>query len=126
MNGKENPTKPERMCPMKVSTLSTLYNALTSFGYDNTEAMAELYAEIHRGDAVKAAKASLYEAAKPIVFAQFALTDAALTVAEIWEAIEGEVPEGFTKSKLSYALTHQWAGEVTKAEGKVNAYRANA
>ena len=108
---------------MKNTTLSTIYTALTNYGFDNTEVMDELNRELHRGDAVKAEKAALYEAAKPIVFASFAQTDAPLTVAEIWENVEDEVPAGFTKSKLSYALTHQWATEVEKVEGKVNAYR---
>jgi hypothetical protein len=108
---------------MKNATLNAIYTALTNYNYDNAEVMDELNREIHRGDAVKVAKAAIYEAAKPIVFAQFGLTEAPLTVAELWEAIEGEVPEDFTKSKLSYALTHQWAGEVVKVEGKVNAYR---
>lgn len=80
-------------------------------------------AELNRGAAEREAKAAVYEAAKPVVFAVFAQTDAALTVAEIWEAIEDEAPEGFTKSKLSYGLTHQWKDGVVKVEGKVNAYR---
>lgn len=107
---------------MKVSTLSAIYTALTNYGYANETVMTDLYAEIHKGDKVKAEKAALYEDAKPIVFGVFALTDKPLPVAEIWESIEGEVPEGFTKSKLSYALTHQWADEVVKVTGKTNAY----
>jgi hypothetical protein len=107
---------------MKNATLNAIYTALTNYNYDNTEVMDELNREIHRGDALKAAKAAIYEAAKPVVFGLFDQTDSALTVAEIWEAIEDEAPEGFTKSKLSYALTHQWKDEVTKVEGKVNAY----
>lgn len=124
--GKENPTKPERMCPMKVSTLSTIYTALTNYGFADEAVMQDLYNEIHKGDKVKADKAAIYEAAKPVVFGVFALTDNALTVAEIWDAIEGTEPEGFTKSKLSYALTHNWKDEVLKVEGKVNAYRMKA
>ena len=108
---------------MKNSTMNTIYTALTNYGFADEAVLTELYNEIHRNDKVKAEKASIYEAAKPIVFAQFGLTEVPLTVAELWEAIEGEVPEDFTKSKLSYALTHQWAGEVVKVEGKVNAYR---
>ena len=108
---------------MKVSTLSAVYSALTNYGYADETVMTDLYNEIHNGDKVKAEKAALYEDAKPIVFGVFALTDKPLTVAEIWENIEGNVPEGFTKSKLSYALTHNWADEVVKVEGKVNAYR---
>lgn len=108
---------------MKNSTMNTIYTALTNYGFTDETVLTELYNEIHRNDKAKAEKASVYEAAKPIVFAQFELTEVPLTVAELWEAIEGEVSEDFTKSKLSYALTHQWAGEIIKVEGKVNAYR---
>lgn len=109
---------------MKNSTLSTIYTALLDAGYESTDpVMTEIEKELHRGDAVKAEKAAVYEAAKPVVFAVFEQTDSALTVAEIWEAIEDEVPAGFTKSKLSYGLTHNWANEVVKVDGKVNAYR---
>ena len=108
---------------MKNSTMNTIYTALTNYGFADEAVLTELYNEIHRNDKAKAEKASVYEVAKPIVFAQFALTTAPLTVAELWEAVEDEVPEGFTKGKLSYALTHTWADEVVKVEGKVNAYR---
>lgn len=106
---------------MKISTLSTVYSVLTSFGYTDETILQELYNEIHKGDKVKAEKAAVYEAAWPIV--EEVLSDTPRTVAEIWESIEGNAPEGFTKSKLSYALTHNWAPNVVKVEGKVNAYR---
>ena len=107
---------------MKNSTLTTIYTVLTNSNYDNTEVMQELYNEIHKGDKAKAEKAMVYEDAKPIVFGVFEQTDQPLTVAEIWESIAEEVPDGFTKSKLSYALTHNWADEVVKVVGKTNAY----
>lgn len=108
---------------MKNATLSTIYTALTNYGFDNAEVMDELSRELHRGDAVKAAKAAVYDAAWPIVEEILSQTTAPLAVSEIWEAMEGEVPDGFTKSKLSYGLTHQWADLVVKVEGKVNTYR---
>ena len=108
---------------MKNATLSTIYTALTNYGFDNAEVMDELSRELHRGDAVKAAKAAVYDAAWPIVEEVLSQTTSPLAVSEIWEAMEGEVPDGFTKSKLSYGLTHQWADLVVKVEGKVNTYR---
>ena len=109
---------------MKNSTLSAIAAVLSTVEFENkTEVIAEVEKELNRGAAVKAEKAAVYEAAKPVVFAVFEQTDSPLTVAEIWEAIEDEVPAGFTKSKLSYGLTHNWAAEVIKVEGKVNAYR---
>lgn len=112
---------------MKNASLSTIYTALTSVDFENKDAiLAEIYAELHRGDAVKAAKAVVYETAKPIVFDALSLTSNPVTLAELWDAIAGNAPEDFTKSKLSYALTHQWADEVVKVEGKVNAYTLKA
>lgn len=110
---------------MKIATLSTVVTLLSDLDFEGKETlMNELYTELNRGAAVKAEKAAVYEAAKPVVFSAFEQApETALTVAEIWEAIEGEVPAGFTKSKLSYGLTHNWANEVVKVEGKVNAYR---
>ena len=40
---------------MKISTLSTVYSALTSFGYTDETVLQELYNEIHKGDKVKPA-----------------------------------------------------------------------
>ena len=108
---------------MKNATMTAIYTALTNYGFEDKDIMTELYNEIHRNDSAKAEKAKVYEVAKPIVFGVFAQTDAPLTIAEIWEAMEDEAPEGFTKGKLSYAIAHQWAPEVMKVAGKVNAYR---
>ena len=43
-----------------------------------------------------------------------------------FEDCDGALPEGFTKSKLQYAITRLWKDEVTKVEGKVNSYAIKA
>ena len=86
-----------------------------------SEILAELTKEITKGDAQKAKNAETYDAIHDIVIG--ALTNAPATVAEIWEAIENEVPEGVTKGKVQYALTHLWGEEIVKVEGKPNGYR---
>jgi hypothetical protein len=45
-----------------------------------------------------------------------------VTAAELYEAVEDKLPEGFTKAKVQYALSHYWEADVVKHEGKVNSY----
>lgn len=106
---------------MKKATFEAIKTALTNFGYDNQEVMDELTKEINKGAEAKAKNAEAYDAIHDIVMN--ALTSVPATVAEIWEAIEDEVPEGITKGKVQYALTHLWQTEIVKIEGKPNTYR---
>ena len=106
---------------MKKATFEAIRTALTNFGYDNADVLAELDKEINKGAEAKAKNAEAYESIHDIVMD--ALTSAPATVAEIWEAIENEVPEGITKGKVQYALTHLWGDEIVKVEGKPNGYR---
>ena len=106
---------------MKKNTLATIRTALTELGYDNAEVLAELDKEINKGAEAKAKNAEAYASIHDIVMDT--LTDTPVTVAELWEAIENEVPEGITKGKVQYALTHLWDGEIVKIEGKPNTYR---
>ena len=115
------PHKPERVTTMRKATFETIFTALTNFGFDNQEVMDELAKEITKGDAQKAKNAEAYEALHDFVVGN--LTDKPTTVAELWDAIKDEVPEGVTKGKVQYALTHLWQDEIVKVEGKPNGYR---
>ena len=106
---------------MKKATFEAIKTALTNFGFADEDILAELDKEINKGAEAKAKNAEAYEAIHDIVMG--ALTSAPATVAEIWEAIEDEVPEGITKGKVQYALTHLWGDEIVKVEGKPNGYR---
>lgn len=106
---------------MKKATFEAIKTALTNFGYADEEVLAELDKEINKGAEAKAKNAEAYDAIHDIVIG--ALTSAPATVAEIWEAIENDVPEGVTKGKVQYALTHLWSDEIVKVEGKPNGYR---
>lgn len=106
---------------MKKATFEAIKTALTNFGYADEEVLAELDKEINKGAEAKAKNAEAYDAIHDIVIG--ALTSAPATVAEIWEAIENDVPEGVTKGKVQYALTHLWGDEIVKVEGKPNGYR---
>lgn len=115
------PHKPERVTTMKKNTLIAVFDALKGFGYEDEEVLAEIAKEINKGAEAKAKNAEAYESIHDIVLG--ALTSAPATVAEIWDAIEDEVPEGITKGKVQYALTHLWGDEIVKVEGKPNGYR---
>ena len=115
------PHKPERVTTMKKTTLSS--NLTPTANIDTPEAnevRETLTAELNKGAERKAQTAELYEAVKPIVFG--VLTDTPATIAEIFDEIESELPDGFTKSKLQYAITRLWKDEIAKVEGKVNGY----
>ena len=106
---------------MKKATFEAIKTALTSFGYADADVLAELDKEINKGAEQKAKNAEAYEAIHEIVMG--ALSMVPVTIAELWESIEGEVPEGITKGKVQYAVTHLWGDEIVKIEGKPNTYR---
>ena len=106
---------------MKKLSLVAIKNALVGYGYADEEILAELTKEITKGDAQKAKNAEAYESIHDIVMG--ALSAVPVTVAELWDSIEDEVPEGITKGKVQYALTHLWQDEIVKIEGKPNTYR---
>ena len=111
---------------MKKNTLSTVVALLSDLDFENKEElMNELYTELNRGSEEKAAKAAEYEAAWPAV--REALTIAPeITVADIFNECEKELPAGFSKGKIQYGLGHAWADKIVKIEGKPNRYSLKA
>lgn len=109
---------------MKNITLSTIYSTLSTIDFEGKDAiLAEINAELHRGDAAKAAKAQVYADAWETVRETLAMSENGATVAEIYESIGDDV---LTKGQLTYALGHQWADLVVKTTGKVNTYALKA
>ena len=106
---------------MKKSTYETIYSALTSFGFDNEEVLAELTKEINRGAEKKAANDAAYDALHDVVVSNLEATPC--TCSELWEAIKDIVPDGTTKGKVQYALSHLWKDEIVVIPGKPNTYR---
>lgn len=109
---------------MKISTL----RALSSMSLEEA-LMADIKAEIEKVEKAearkaeqKAAKVAEYAEAHDVVMGVLADAVGPVTVAEMYEACKDELPEGFTKNKLAYALRVYWNDEVVKTEGKVNAY----
>ena len=106
---------------MKNISLVTIKNALVASGFENEEILAELDKEINRNADAKAKNAEAYESIHALVVG--ALSETPVTCAEIFAEIEDELPEGMSKGKVQYALTHLWQDEIVKIEGKPNTYR---
>lgn len=106
---------------MKKATLIAIKNALTDYGYMDSDVLSELNREITKGDAEKAKNAEAYESIHDLVVGT--LSAVPVTIAELWDAIKDEVPAGITKGKVQYAVTHLWESEIVKIEGKPNTYR---
>ena len=110
---------------MKKATMNTILSLIATIDTPEAEAVrAELNAELTKGAEKAEANRKVYEEAKDIVLN--ALSETPVTVAELYEEVQDELPEGFTKAKVQYALTHYWESEVVKTEGKVNTYSRKA
>jgi predicted house-cleaning NTP pyrophosphatase (Maf/HAM1 superfamily) len=107
---------------MKKATLETIRTALTDLGYENTEVLAELDAELNKGLAEKQARAEAYEGIHNIVVDN--LSDTPITCADLFVEIEPEVvAKGMTRHNVQYALNNLWQDEIVKIAGKPNTYR---
>ena len=119
------PHKPERVSTMTKNTMNTILSLISSIDTPEAQEVRDaLNAELNKNAERKAQTAELYESVKPIVFE--ALSETPATIAEIFNEVEDKLPEGFTKSKLQYAITRLWKDEVVKVEGKINAYAVKA
>ena len=108
---------------MKISVLSAIATILSNIDFENKDAIMDaINADLHRNDAVKAAKAQVYADNWDFVRDVLATAPNGATVAEIFDSLDGKVGSDFTKGKLTYALSHQWADRVVKTTGKVNTY----
>ena len=112
---------------MKKSTMQSLVSYLDAEVVTNLdEIRAELVAELTKGEAKAQANRDLYAQAHDVVMSGLAQATAPVTIGELYESIKGELPEGFSKGKVQYAITRLWADEVEKTEGKVNTYALKA
>ena len=107
---------------MKKATMNAILTALTAIDSEKyANEIAELTAELSKGQAQKDKNAEAYESIHALIVE--ALSDTPVTCGELWESIEENVPDGITKGKVQYALTHLWQDEIVKIEGKPNTYR---
>ena len=107
---------------MKKTTMNTIAAYIKNVPELANE-YAELAAEIQKDIEKAEANRTMYDTAKDVVLA--ALNDQLVTASELWAKVENDVPEGFTKNKMNYALIHYWDNEVIKVqEGRnPNQYR---
>lgn len=112
---------------MKNSTRSTIYNILTGKAPVSEEeklaVIREIEDEMAKEANAKATKNSEYETAWELIHEVLVSTKSPLTIAEIYEEVKENLPADFAKGKVQYGMTHQWAEEVVKIEGKPNTYR---
>ena len=88
------------------------FASLTNRTAEQEEAYQAICAELAKNAEKANANRELYETAKGVVLAHMGETP--MTVAEIYEACESELPEGFSKSKVQYGLLNMWSDSVTK------------
>ena len=111
---------------MKKATMNAIVNYINDNAVEALyEVRDELVAELNKGAELKAQNAALYEVAKGIVMDELSTATEAVTISELYDAVADNLPEGFTKGKLQYAVTRLWVadGSIVRVEGKVNTYR---
>ena len=107
---------------MKKFTMQTIVNYINDNAVEELfEVRDELTAELDKNAEKAQANRDLYDQAKDVVLANIDQTPA--TIAEIYEAVEDKLPEGFTKGKLQHGITKLWTAEIVKIEGNPNTYR---
>jgi len=98
---------------MRKSTLATLVKYLSdATDPELVNAREELATELARGAAKAQANRELYAQAHDAVMESLRTNGIPMTVREIVE--DAGLPDGFSASKLQYALLNYWADEVEK------------
>lgn len=106
---------------MKKATLQEIHDLLVNWDECPERLIEEINAELNKDADAKAKSAEAYESIHALIVDTLSSTP--VTCGELWDAIQGEVPDGITKGKVQYALTHLWQDEIVKIEGKPNTYR---
>ena len=114
--------KPERANAMKKVSLQSLVSFIDSIDapQDIKDIRDEIANELAKGAEKAQANRDLYAQAHDVVIG--ALSATPVTIGELFTEVEPNLPEGFSKGKVQYAITRLWADEVVKHEGKVNTY----
>lgn len=109
---------------MKKSTMKSLVAMLNGQAVENVaELKAELEAELNRNAEKSAAKAAEYDTAKAVVLEAMRVIGKAATAADIYAEAEKALPNGFTKNRVQYGLTHYWTDAIASVDGgKVKEY----
>ena len=112
---------------MKKTTMNTIVNYINDNAIEDLyEVRDEIVAELNKGAEKAQANRDLYEQAHEVVIAALANVTAPVTIGELFDEVAPNLPEGFTKGKVQYAVTRLWVDEIVKTEGKVNTYSLKA
>ena len=101
---------------MKKSTLTSIVALLNGETVDTEALKAEVEAELNKGAEKAQANRDLYASAHDVVIEALRTATNPVTIGELYESIESELPEGMTKGKVQYAVTRLWADEIAKTE----------
>ena len=107
---------------MKKATLTAIYETLKTLNTVDPELLADVEYELNRGAEKAQANRDLYASAHDVVMNALRSATAPVTIGELYDAIADELPDGFSKGKVQYAVTRLWVDEIVKTEGKVNTY----
>ena len=122
--GEGKPPQTRKGFTMKKATMNTIVNYINDNAVEALyEVRDELITELNKGAEEKARNAELYDSAKEVVMGELSMASEAVTLGELYDAVADNLPEGFTKGKLQYAVTRLWKDEIVRIEGKVNTYR---
>lgn len=105
---------------MKKNTMIAVRDYLTSVDA-LPEVVAEINAELAKDEAKAQANRDLYAEAHDVIMEALP-TETPVTITELFNEIEDNLPAGFSKGKVQYAITRMWVDEVVKHEGKTNGY----
>lgn len=104
---------------MKKNTMTTIAAYIKNVPELANE-YAELQAELDKNAAKAQANRDLYATAHDVVMAH--LDSTPVTVTELYASCEDELPDGFSKSKIQYALLNYWSDEVVKHDNGKKAF----
>lgn len=83
-------------------------------------ALAEINAELSKGQAQKEANQAIYTEIHDAVVKALTSAENPVTAQELADET------GYPKGKIVYGLSHYWGDEIEKIEGKVNTYTLKA
>ena len=107
---------------MKKSTLIAMLSVLNGEGVANIDTIRdEIEAELNKGADKRAAKAAEYDAVRDTILG--GLSDTPVTIAELYDSIKDELPDGFSRNKVQYAIVNLYKDEVEKISGSPNTYK---
>lgn len=113
---------------MKKSSLQSLVSFIDSIDAPQEVKVIrdEIVAELSKDEAKAQANRDLYAEAHNVVIEAMSHLTTPAPISELYDEVKDNLPNGFTKGKMQYAITRLWVNEIIKTEGKVNTYSLKA